>query len=50
MTPEQQKFLRNFLHQTLQSAVNSFLWKLPWYIKLAIIGAIGGSIYYWNLY
>ncbi len=50
MDEPQRQFVRNLLHQVLNSAIHSAVWRLPTLGLLVVIGAAVGVIWYFRLW
>jgi hypothetical protein len=50
MDEPQRQFLRNLLHQVLNSAIHSAVWRLPTIGLLVVIAAVGAAIWYYRLW
>jgi hypothetical protein len=50
MDDQQRQFLRNLIHQAIQSALNATIWRLPTPVLLVLLGSLIAVVIYFGLY
>jgi hypothetical protein len=50
MDDQQRQFLRNLLHQVLNSSILSVIWRLPTPVLVGLIGVTIFAIFYFRLF
>ncbi len=50
MDDQQRQFVRNLLHQVLNSGLHAVMWRMPTMLLLILIAGTAAAIWYFKLY